>query len=80
MERIKFIKLLRFGVASALVSPLLFSSCSNPNVPSYLKGYEDLYADSPRKATLNYLETQNLVYSFIMALRELPNFNIKRTN
>ena len=54
MERIKFIKLLRFGVASALVSPLLFSSCSNPNVPSYLKGYEDLYADSPRKATLNY--------------------------
>jgi len=54
MERRKFIKYTGLAVSSAFVSPLIVSSCSNPNVPSYLKGYEDLYANNPRKAALEY--------------------------
>lgn len=53
MKRRKFINLTGLGVSSAFVSPLL-SSCSNPNVPSYLKGYENLYVENPRKAAIEY--------------------------
>ncbi len=53
MERRKFIHFLGLGVASTFVSPLL-SSCSKPGIPSYLKGYEEIYANNPRGAALGY--------------------------
>ena len=54
MEKRNFIKLIGLGASSIVVSPLLLSSCSNSNVPSYLKGYKDLYADNPREAAIEY--------------------------
>jgi alpha-L-fucosidase len=56
MEKREFIKLTGLGVSSAFVLPLSFTSCSNPNVPSYLKDYEDLYITNPRKAAIEYFK------------------------
>tara|TARA_R110002111_G_scaffold249502_1_gene313485 strand:+ start:3096 stop:4229 length:1134 start_codon:yes stop_codon:yes gene_type:complete len=56
MEKRDFIKLMGLGLSSAFVSPLLFASSSNQNVPSYLKGYEQLYLENPRKAALEFFK------------------------
>lgn len=49
-------KLIKTGITAAgalLSSPFLYSK-SIENIPSYLKGYEELYAVSPRKAALKW--------------------------
>ncbi len=54
-------KMLKTGAAltsSALLAPLAFENTlygkAKPQLPSYLKGYEEVYAVDPRKAALQY--------------------------
>ncbi|MFC2090029.1 alpha-L-fucosidase [Bacteroidota bacterium] len=42
------------GAALLVPSALSNAACSRVKVPSYLKGYEDLYAEDPRKAAIKY--------------------------
>lgn len=57
MNRRKMLKTGAAWTGAALIGPTLItnSSCGrSPGVPSYLKGYEDIYAENPRKAALQY--------------------------
>lgn len=49
---------LKYGLVMLIVLAIFCQGClkKKSNVPSYLKGYEDVYAESPREAALKWFE------------------------
>jgi len=50
-------KIKKIGIVLAVLAAVVTSGCTpETEVPSYLKGYEDIYAENPREAALKWFE------------------------
>ena len=55
MNRRQFLNISMAATAGAMILPSCLGK-SSKSLPSYLKGYDDLYATDPRKATIEWFK------------------------